>query len=182
MVKYPSKEKIRQNVDMTIHGLAGHIFRDMDVFIKKQILKKMTELKGLSLREINVLMCVAYFDEPVTSSDVALTIRFDPATVTRATGHLINEGYLVKEENYQDARSALLLITDKGEALSRRFSEKSAQVLGAAEQKLAMALTDEEQEELLRLMLKMRERSMQFSKIKKLPDMETPDLKIVSNG
>lgn len=182
MVKYPSREKIRHNIDMTIHGLCSHISKDLHVFIKKQILKKMDDLKGLSLREIDVLMCVAYFNGPVTSSDVAETIRFDPATVTRATSHLIENGYLAKEDNYEDARSVLLCLTDKGDALARRFSEKAGQALSAAEQKLTMVLTDDEREEFLRLLLKMRERSMQFSKIKKLPILQEPDLRIVRTG
>lgn len=182
MVKYPSREKIRQNIDMTIHGLCSHISKDLHVFIKSQILKKMDDLEDLSLREIDVLMCVAYFNEAVTSAEVAETIRFDPATVTRATGRLIDQGYLTKEDNHQDARSALLRMTDKGEALSRRFSTKAAQVFEAAESRLYMLLTDEERDELLRLLLKMRERSMQFSKIKRLPETEAPNLRVVSNG
>lgn len=182
MVKYPSREKIRHNIDMTIHGLCTHISKDLHVFIKGQILKKMDDLKGLSLREIDVLMCVAYFNDAVTSSDVAETIRFDPATVTRATGQLIEQGYLTKEDNYLDARSALLRMTDKGDALSRRFSMRAAQAFEAAEGRLLMVLKDEERDELLRLLLKMRERSMQFSKIKRLPVNEAPNLRIVGNG
>lgn len=182
MVKHPSREKIRHNIDITIHALCGHIHKDMDVFIKQEILKKMADLNGLSLREINVLMCVAYFDGPVTPSDVAVTIRFDPATVTRATAHLIGEGYLTKGDNSHDARSTLFQITDKGDALARRFSEKAAQALSAAEQRLTTDLSQDENEEFLRLLLKMRERSMQFSKIKKLPGMDIPDLRVVLNG
>jgi DNA-binding MarR family transcriptional regulator len=120
-------------------------------------------------------MCVAYFDEPVTPTDISVTIRFDPATVTRAAQRLVERDMLEKVDNFQDSRSALLSLTDAGRDVADSFRQRSAEALAAAGQHMTMILTENEKSELLRLLLKMRNRSMEFASLKNLDIAELGD-------
>ena len=86
--------------------------------------------------------------------------------MTRATRKLLENDLLSKDGNDYDARSMVLILTERGRELAEKFSKRCTHALELAEQELTMKLSDQEQEQLLRLLLKMRERSMQYSKIK----------------
>jgi len=162
MLKHPPKEALHHNIDLTFHGMCTHISKDLSQFINEQILTQIEDWPGLVIRDIEVLMCLAYFREPISPSEIAEALRFDRATVTRATHQLEKRAMLERLPNMRDSRSSLLLLTQKGEALALRVQTETSKVLENAEPYLTTALTLEEKDELLRLLYKMRSRAKEL--------------------
>jgi DNA-binding MarR family transcriptional regulator len=76
----------------------------------------LTQQSGLTLAEWRVLTNL-YSSSPTTSRQLCLRLRTDKAEVSRACAGLIKRGYASSRVDRNDRRSALIVITPRGERL-----------------------------------------------------------------
>ena len=76
----------------------------------------LTEQSGLTLAEWRVLTNL-YSSSPTTSRQLCLRLHTDKAEVSRACAGLIKRGYASRHIDANDRRSALIVITPRGERL-----------------------------------------------------------------
>jgi DNA-binding MarR family transcriptional regulator len=76
----------------------------------------LTQQSGLTLAEWRVLTNL-YSSSPTTSRQLCLRLRTDKAEVSRACAGLIKRGYASSRVDPNDRRSALIVITPRGERL-----------------------------------------------------------------
>jgi DNA-binding MarR family transcriptional regulator len=76
----------------------------------------LTQQSGLTLAEWRVLTNL-YSSSPTTSRQLCLRLRTDKAEVSRACAGLIKRGYASSRIDRNDRRSALIVITPRGERL-----------------------------------------------------------------
>jgi len=107
------------------------------------------ELADLSLAQLRILRAV--LDSPHTAGEIVELLGYSPSALSQLTQRLVNAGFLFKSKDSQDARIKHLELTDKGRRLME--ARRAARIEQA--QRTLATLTDEEQQELLRLLDKM---------------------------
>ncbi|WP_017930126.1 MarR family winged helix-turn-helix transcriptional regulator [Robiginitomaculum antarcticum] len=107
--------------DLQYLSYSEWISGDYTDFVKKSILPAFNGKFNLKIRELRVLNAIAASEYDISATEISEELRQDPATVTRSLVMLIGNGYVESFENFQDGRSKLLKLTEKGEAASRYF-------------------------------------------------------------
>lgn len=93
----------------------------------------------------------ALFHNPrLTMAEVASRINKDKSTVTALVDKLVRYGYVSKERDVRDTRVVYVVLTKKGVELKPVFEQISHQLLHT----FFKNVTDQEQAELLRILLK----------------------------
>ncbi len=108
------------------YGYLSHtewVSNDYSEFIKNAILPSFHKRYPLKLRELRMLLTIFEFNASKTPGEVAQYLRQDPATITRCMVSLIGNGYMVSKENFNDGRSRLLAVTEKGDEAGQYFFE-----------------------------------------------------------
>lgn len=108
-----------EDLEYLLH--AENISRDYTDFIKNTVLPQFKKQYLLKLREIRVLHAIACSESAPYASHLSTLLRQDPATITRSLIVLIDNGYVVSEEDSKDARSKLLKTTAKGSEAAKHF-------------------------------------------------------------
>ena len=91
--------------------------------------------------------------------DVAMRLHIGPPALSEFVGHLESHGYIVREIDPDDRRATRLKLTPKGEARAWEVREERRERMA----RRFGSLTDEEKEELLRLLQKMNESGQMLS-------------------
>lgn len=93
-------------------------------------------------------LLVIYHNQDNKMSDISRRMGLEKGSFTTLIEHLIDVGYVVKEQNKQDKRRIRLRLTPSGVEVAKKiedaFNEQGMQLLDI--------LTDEEQEKLLKAM------------------------------
>ena len=145
--------------DTTFQAYAEKVEDDYTYILKRAVLPGLGDLEGLKLRELRVLASLDFYDASLTPVQVSDLLRYDPATVTRATDRLLSAGMMVRAENLQDTRSVLLVPTDKGKALAKKYRDRIQEVFSALEQDLDEQFSESEKLEYLNMIVKINKRS-----------------------
>lgn len=103
----------------------------------------------LSMRQILYLSTILKLENP-TFSDLARKLKVTKPSVTAIAGNLINKGYVQKVQDANDRRAYHIVVTPK----AREFAQLHSAVHKRLADFLAAQLTDEEAEQLARLMAK----------------------------
>jgi len=119
-----------EDLEYLLH--AENISRDYTDFIKNTVLPEFRKQYLLKLREIRVLNAIACSDSTPYASHLSDLLRQDPATITRSLIVLIDNGYVVSEEDCNDGRSKLLKTTPKGSEAARHFLDVFRKIVGTA--------------------------------------------------
>src|SRR5262249_33519103 len=107
----------------------------------------LTQQPGLTLAEWRVLTNL-YSSSPTTSRQLCLRLRTDKAEVSRACAGLIKRGYASRRIDPHDRRSALIVITPRGE----RLHDTMVPLRLALQKELEVPLTKAEVAELHRIL------------------------------
>lgn len=110
----------------------------------------LTDQSGLTLAEWRVLSNL-YSSSPTTSRQLCLHLHADKAEVSRACAGLTARGYASRRIDATDRRSALLVITPRGE----RLHDEIVPLRQALQRQLEAALTKAEVAELHRMLDKL---------------------------
>ncbi|WP_429146616.1 MarR family winged helix-turn-helix transcriptional regulator [Anaerotaenia torta] len=106
-------------------------------------------IKGIVASHGDVLLAL-FQKERMTMAEVADQIAKDKSTVTALVNKLISQGYVKKQRDYMDARIVYASLTPTGRELQPVFDQISERV-----QKIFyQSVTEEEKEELLRIITK----------------------------
>ncbi|UTW58806.1 winged helix-turn-helix transcriptional regulator [Kordiimonas sp. SCSIO 12603] len=107
--------------------------------INYESLPNVKAIASVSKTEVRVIMLVAT-RQGIIPSQIADTMGFDRALVTRAISTLVKKGLIYTKAMDKDQRSKALYITEKGSALCNElitvfesFSEKLEEVISAEE-------------------------------------------------
>jgi DNA-binding MarR family transcriptional regulator len=112
----------------------------------------LAEQTGLTLAEWRVLTNL-YSSSPTTSRQLCLRLHADKAEVSRACAALIGRGYASRRIDAADRRSALIVITPRGE----RLHDEIIPLRKAMQVQLESPLTKAEVTELHRILDKLTE-------------------------
>ncbi len=131
----------------TISFYIKTLHRDFDQFCDRR-LQQMGLTKGL-------LYFILYIgNHPGCSpGELAEALEFDGGHVTRSMEKLVSSGFAVRERRSEDKRAVCLNLTEKG----RNAFETSRKLFGDWDRMAAGTLTEQEQQELLRLLEKIAE-------------------------
>lgn len=122
---------LRYNDDLTEYAdtafqvLAHQISTNYLKYIKTRIIPELGDFSDAPLRELRTLATIAHFADPIKGSRISRLLSYDPATVTRSTRWLIDQGLIEAQVNPNDARSIVYGLTAKGNELSDRYRELS---------------------------------------------------------
>ena len=94
-----------------------------------------------------------YNHQRLTMAEIAKTIRKDKSTVTALVDKLVRTGYVAKERDEADSRIVHVALTTKGEALKPIFEDISQRLLDT----FYANVTDDEKQELLRILIKIQD-------------------------
>jgi len=122
-------EDVVDFADSTFQVLASRISANYLKFIKERIIPELGEFSNTPLRELRALMAIAQFDGPVKATKISKMLSYDPASVTRSAKWLIENGFISKEDDSQDARSVLYALSPKGIKLTELHREVSWQAM-----------------------------------------------------
>jgi DNA-binding MarR family transcriptional regulator len=145
--------------DTTFQAYSERVGDDYTFILKRAVIPGLGNIGALKLRELRILASLDFFDRPLTPVQVSEMLRYDPATVTRATRLLCNAGMMIRADNLKDTRSVLLIPTEKGKALAHTYRERIQEVFGAFEQDLNQPFRDSEKLEYLNMVVKANKRS-----------------------
>ncbi len=107
-----------------IHGLLTAVGSDYVKLLKKTVLPQLNLPKPYTVRDLQILNTLYTSAKALTSTDVFRRTFLDPATVTRSTKQMINDGFILAEENESDSRSRFLTLSKSGRTLARTYNEK----------------------------------------------------------
>jgi len=123
------QDKVVDFSDSAFQVLAAQISANYLQFIKMRVIPELDEFSHTSLRELRTLMAIARIDGPVKGTQIVKTLSYDPASVTRSTKWLIENGLISKKEDPEDARSTLYVMSQKGIRLSELYTRVSWRAL-----------------------------------------------------
>ncbi len=162
MSNFPPPDFMVKESDLAFLILADQIASDYMGFVKRLIIPEMDVFEAKSLRELRVLMTLNILDTPVPARRVAEILRFDPATVSRATRHLLEQGLIEECQNEDDLRTLLLSPTDDGRAVGEKYLKLVKTNLEKVSDSVS-ELNEGEKSILLSAMLKVRKRSVRLA-------------------
>ncbi len=109
--------------------------------LKAAVVPIVTRQFGIKIREIRVLVCAHQLGNRVAGTDIATALRQDPATITRSVITLVGLKFVETTDNYEDGRSRLILLTDKGRQAVACFNHAFDTAISKAENALDLRLT-----------------------------------------
>lgn len=145
--------------DSVIQVYCSQISDDYFKFIKEVVIPGLDGFEGLTLRELKTLMCIHHSDDPITGAIISHTMRYDPATVTRATNCLIEAQLIKSSANLDDYRSKVYVLTDKGLRMAAQYKSLFLSAFSKLDKENDSEVTAEEKKRYLSTLLKLRERS-----------------------
>ena len=120
---------------------AEQMQKDYTDVLKAAVVPIVTKQFGIKIREIRVLVCAHQLGNRVAGTDIANALRQDPATITRSLITLVGLKFVETTDNYEDGRSRLILLTDKGNQAVACFNKAFDEAISKAESALDLRLT-----------------------------------------
>ncbi len=108
---------------------------------------------GLSIYEWRCVAVLGNY-QPLSANDICDRANMDKVQVSRALAKLVENGLVIRNQNRNDRRRSRLRLSAKG----KRIYEKIIPLAKSWEAKLLSALTDAEQQQLDRIILKLQHR------------------------
>ncbi|WP_256759410.1 MarR family winged helix-turn-helix transcriptional regulator [Cohnella sp. WQ 127256] len=97
-------------------------------------------ISGIKSSEVRVLLCLKFLSEAsehgVNISDISKRLSVTSPTVTQMIKSLMGEGYVERYNDPQDKRITLLRLTDKGEGIAQKASERHMMMFSGLVEKL----------------------------------------------
>lgn len=119
--------------------------------------RRLRQRAGLPLAWYDVLLELqAAPDRQLTMTQLAERVVLSRTRVSRVVDEMATEGYVRRETNSQDARSAFAVLTDDG---LRKFREAAPIYLDGIKQEFANGLTDRELRSVLDVLTRVRQRA-----------------------
>jgi len=144
-----------------------HVTYDSLVKCEEEKLAKYFELP---LQQYLVLRVLKYAPAPVTATVVSSWLDRNHVSISAIVNRMEKAGLLKRVDNLKDRRSAILVITPKGEKIFRK-TYISAEALPS---KVLSVLSEEELNTLIKLLSKIREHTFEIREIKdKVIDIDT---------
>ena len=145
--------------DTTFQALSEKIADDYAAIIKNCVVPSLGDAKGLKIRELRILVCLEFYDVPLSPAHIAAMLRYDPATVTRAVKCLERAEMVRREKDRHDTRSILLHLTESGLKLAETYARRAKATFDALEKTIKNSLTQEEKMQYLNMMYKISKRT-----------------------
>ena len=151
--------------------------RDYLGCLSKRAINPLLKGKGIGVRELRVLMCIDYYVRPgadvhLSQAEIATVMRFDTATVARATAGLQAGGYVSLESDPDDDRLQLLAMTEAGRSLAGDYRERCQGLADRIDAHYGMGQDAASREYLLSAVTAIRNRAAVFADLKRLPEAD----------
>ncbi|NNE58656.1 MAG: MarR family transcriptional regulator [Hellea sp.] len=151
--------------DTTFHSLARNIENDYIYVLKTMVLPLLDNEHGLNLQELKILSTLDFYDSPLTPHYMAQVLRFDPATVTRATKKLTGAGMVVRSKNHLDSRSVNFSLSSEGKDMAEQYANGVKTVFDDLHSRLEIQASEERRLEYLNALYAIRKRSQAMREI-----------------
>ncbi len=112
--------------------LAEQIYRDYQDILKSSVIPVISKEYNLKIREMSVLAYAEKLNGRGSAADIAYSLRQDPATITRSMVTLIGLGFVTTSESFEDGRSRIITLKDKGLEAVERYNSLVASALANA--------------------------------------------------
>lgn len=143
-------ESPQSNIDMFFMLNAIRIADDYFKFLKQQVFNRIELPEKLSLNEIHVLVIIMRNGNRTSPRDIVISLRQDPATITRTTKKLRAMGLIDVVSNSSDKRSVDLVINEAGLAIAQRYQTIFDQALKAVSEKYNRDFNEDETRRILK--------------------------------
>ena len=143
-------ESPQSNIDMFFMLNAIRIADDYFKFLKQQVFNRIELPEKLSLNEIHVLVIIMRNGNRTSPRDIVISLRQDPATITRTTKKLRAMGLIDVVSNSSDKRSVDLVINEAGLAIAQRYQTIFDQALKAVSEKYNRDFNEDETSRILK--------------------------------
>lgn len=153
------KYSLHTLADATFQVFCTQISSDYLSIIKRDIVPQLKAYKGISLRELRMVMVIDYFGDSVTSAIIAHELRYDKGTVSRTAQKLERFEYIKRLDNQEDARSSVFVLTEMGQTLASEYKLLCQNHFDKFSKITDAELTEEERKVALKILLKLRERT-----------------------
>ena len=154
-----------------ITQMAGHYIRRMHQISVGAFLARVSE-KNIDLTQVQFAALSVVSDSPeIDQTSLAQRIACDRATTGGIIDRLERKGFLRRVARKSDRRINGLAITRKG----RKVFEKALPVVWVVQEDIMRGLTEAEQKEFLRLLIKAIEASNEFSRASVAPQRPALD-------
>jgi DNA-binding MarR family transcriptional regulator len=128
--------KASDPIDVAVDGIANtmsHIRMMMGRrFMSRIALSQLGEGHGMELSHFDVVKIVAHTEQhqDVTVGTIAEQMRIDPSRASRVVADLVRRGLLLRMVSQQDARRAIVTLTEAGKELNQHFERVRREVIG----------------------------------------------------
>lgn len=113
-----------------------------------------TKLAPLNIApEQNLIMMLLWEKDGMTQNEIAEKLYKDKTNIARMASNLENKGFIQRVPSKEDRRSLKLYLTDKGKELGRSVTPIAKEF----NRQVCNGITDEELQELKRILAKMRD-------------------------
>ena len=153
------RHDIENNFDIAFQVFSAQISDDYLAILKTKVHPIYSHLDKITLREVRVLICLWFFDGPLSPKMIAKFMRFDPATVTRSIANLHEKKLVTIVENPKDTRGKLVAVTKSGEAFAGKCHNSFQGEFELIATDPQLELTLEEQRVAVKVMQKLRDRT-----------------------
>lgn len=151
--------------DGAFYLLSSQIFENYTHIVRKHVLPYLQLRDGLGLRELRIINCLFKHDYGLQAAEVARIMCIDPATVSRAGSILMKKAMLTKEPCTEDARSAVLVLTNKGREVAEEYVNVSSRVFEFLAGLVNVDVSEEYFERILRASHIIRDRTTRMEKV-----------------
>ena len=95
----------------SIGRYASHLFRSIQIFVAREL-----ESYGIGSGQFTLMMRLLRRDG-VRQEELASSLNYDRATITRSMNRLEDAGYIVRERDPEDRRAYVVSLTEKGRSM-----------------------------------------------------------------
>lgn len=155
-------------IELIAQLFCEQIHRDYEQYISNRVLPRLPHGLEMGWREIRVLGYLNAARQPLSPSVVAKNMNLNPGTITRGIQDLNERGYIDMTEGFRKKLS----VTAEGRAWVAGFGKKFLNSINAAEKETQLVLSGSVAEEILDLLIVLRDRSellgnLNFGKVQK---------------
>ncbi len=130
--------------------LVSQIREKANKLISEELIKK--GIKGMAPSH-GAIIFFLYKKGELTMKEIASYINKDKSTVTALISKLITHGYVTKQKSASDARSSIIVLTQKGIDFKDDFESVSMKLFS----KIDNSITNKEKEQLINILIKLNE-------------------------
>ncbi len=129
----------------------GMLIMDLSRLIH-DLMREQEHAMGIKSGYRMILFCLAHQEAGLPQSQLVNSTHLKPPTVSLTLQNMEREGLVLRQVNASDQRETLVYLTEAGRALDRKLHES----IEAVDENISSGLTEDEQQQLMDLLLKMR--------------------------